>query len=338
MGYKEASKNNEPGWSITGHSHAVETFSRAVRAPAHAYLLAGPHRIGKRTLAMEFAKALNCESEDVGSRPCQTCHSCRLIERRSHPDVSFMEPEEKDHVSIDQVRALRQQLSLRPSQSRWRVVGIRAHALTESAADALLKTLEEPNPQVVLVLTTHDADAISETIVSRCQVVVLGLVATDDIMHDLERNGIDTVEAARLAALSYGAIGWAREAARKADLAARREQIRDDLAKWGSSSLLQRLAAAESLSTASSRLDKTRSLVIEELEIMMTWWRDVLLTAAGQSELIVNTGARAAVEHAAAAQTVEHANHVMRSIGIAATRINENVDPRLALEVLAVSL
>ncbi len=323
-------------WHVTGHDHAVELLARSLEAPAHAYLLVGPRGIGKRTLGIELAKALNCEVERE-RRPCQTCRSCRLIGRLSHPDVSLIIPE-KESVSIDQIRELRQQLALVPAESPWRIVVARADALTEMAADALLKTLEEPHPQIVLVLTARNIHVLPETIVSRCRVIVLGLIATDVIGQELQGDGVEHVEAARLAALSYGSLGWAKNAAADSELADRREQIREDLARWGGGSILARLQAAESLSRAASRPDKTRALVMEELEIMMTWWRDVLLATSGQPELVVNQAARAAIERTASSETVKHAHCVMRSIAVAAARISGNVDPRLTLEALAVGL
>ncbi|HEV3309516.1 MAG TPA: hypothetical protein VG815_03240, partial [Chloroflexota bacterium] len=206
------------------------------------------------------------------------------------------------------------------------------------AAEALLKTLEEPNPQVVLVLTGVDIQSIPETIQSRCRCAVMTFVATEEIRDELLKRDVDSETAERLAALSYGAVGWAIDASQDDAMAARRSVLRNDLVKWSGASLKERLAVAESLPGDSRQSDKARVAVLEELEILMTWWRDILLATTGQSDLIVNTAFRVEIEDAAARERPESALAVIRSVAVAATRIWENVDPRLTLEALAVAL
>jgi DNA polymerase-3 subunit delta' len=323
-------------WNVTGHDRAVEALGSSLERPAHAYLFTGPKRTGKRTLAVELAKALNCEAA-LNERPCQTCSACRLIDKWGHPDVTLIQPEEKAHIVIEQVRQIRQELALRPNQGRWRVVIVRADLLTENAADALLKTLEEPNPQVILILTTYDVEAVPETIVSRCRSVTLGLVSTEQVEAELRRRGIDRESASSLAALSYGAVGWAVEAASDDALVKNRTALHEDMARWRSDSLRERLSAAEWLSSG-GKPDKSRTQSVEELEIMLTWWRDIMLAASGNMELVVNAAWKSEIEAAAARESPATALRVIRLIVTAITRINQNVDPRLSLEALAVGL
>lgn len=325
--------NEDAGvWHVRGHDGVVRTLRKSLDHPAHAYLILGPRGAGKKTLAIELAKALNCEAS-LSERPCQTCNSCELIDRMIHPDVSYLEPVEKASISIDQVRFVRRDLSILPNQGRWRVAIIQADLLTEPAADALLKTLEEPNDRVVLVLTGGDMFTIPETIVSRCRVVQLGLVGVEVISAELRSRGIDTQQSDELAQLAYGSVGWAVTASTKPDEVARRQSIRKDIARWGSTSLLDRLSAAESLAAA-GKPDKVRALAMEELETMMTWWRDVLLASSGQNDLMVG----AARPEDASSQTPATAVKAIREIATAATRIKENVDSRLTLEALGIGI
>ena len=327
-----------PGeWRVAGHDRAVHNLASALAEPAHAHLFVGPKRIGKRTLAVELAKALNCEAEQA-ARPCQICFSCRLIEKAGHPDVTLIEPDDKAHVSIDQVRSLRQELAMPPTQARWRVVTIRADTLTEPAADALLKTLEEPNSRVVLILTTFDLDAVPETIVSRCQTTVLGLVAIEATVAELVLRGVDREHAERTAALCFGAIGWAIEAADDNKVIAKREEIQSELIHWQSDSLQERLGAAGRLAGTGGKPDKIRGQAIEFLEIMMTWWRTVLLAGSGEIGPASLSSAPAAMPTAAKRESPAMALHAIRAIAIAITRINQNVDTRLTLEALAIAL
>jgi DNA polymerase-3 subunit delta' len=261
-----------------------------------------------------------------------------LIESVGHPDVTLIEPlTDKERIGIEQARDLRQSLSLLPSQGRWRVVIVRAD-LTDQASDALLKTLEEPSPRVVLILTARDVEAVSETIASRCRIVMLGLIDTDTIVGSLEESGVDSERARVLGALSYGSIGWAKAAALDPELANRRLELRDNLTTWSSMSLAERLFAAEAIASASGRSDKRRDLIIEELEILMTWWRDVLLATSGNADLIVNSSSRQQIEGLAAGITSAQAQDVLRAIAAAGARIDQNVDPRLTLESLAIAV
>jgi len=180
--------------------------------------------------------------------------------------------------------------------------------------------------------------AVSETIASRCRTVLLGLTDTDTIVASLQEHGVEVETANNLAALSYGAIGWAKAAAQDPDLATRRLELRDNLKTWSSMSLVERLFAAETLVNVSSRSDKKRELIIEELEMLMTWWRDVMLVMSGNTDLIVNSGSREEIEGLAAGVTPAQAQGVLRAIAVAGARIDQNVDPRLTLESLAVSL
>ena len=329
----EAPQMLRPQWRIAGNAAAVETIARSVESPAHAYLLLGPRRTGKTTLAVELAKALNCLSD---GRPCQVCSECVLIGKSGHPDVTYLSPNEKNNLTIDQVRQLRQEINLRPNQARRRVVILPADRLTESAADALLKTLEEPPEHVVLVLTGHELDAIPETVVSRCRLVLFGFVAATEIEAELVGRGVEPERAAILASLAYGAPGWAIEGAEDEELVANREAIRHDLNRWTTGSLRDRIAAAESLSS-SGGLDRARTLALEELELMTTWWRDVLVTAVGRPDLVVNDGDRSRLAEIAVKAGPAEILRQVRAITTAATRIDEYVDPRLALEALAVS-
>ncbi|HZT97833.1 MAG TPA: hypothetical protein VFB34_13445 [Chloroflexota bacterium] len=323
-----------PAWRVTGHESTARALRRSLESPAHSYLLAGPARIGKRIMALEFAKALNCEAGPQ-DRPCQTCRTCRLISAGIHPDVTMLENEDRERTLIDEVRVVRLALSLRPAEGRWRVVIIRAQPLTDQAHEALLKTLEEPASQVVLILTAEAVDLLPETIVSRCRILAMGLLPAAEIEAHLAGLDVDQARARRLASLSYGAIGWAIAASQDDEMATRREKLRDDLAGFSTAGLLDRLASAERLAGGGGRLDRTRTTVMEELEMMLIWWRDVLLSRTGQAELIVNSGSRRQIESMAQGMTTPRIVQVLQEIALAGTRINQNVDPRLTLEALA---
>jgi DNA polymerase III delta' subunit len=146
---------------------------------ANAYLLAGPEGAGKRRIALEMAKALNCTAE--GAHPCDQCSTCTRIDRATHPDVHLLSPSgASEQIKIDDVRALLGRLSLRPYSAAFQVAVIDgADRLTEEAANSLLKGLEEPSDRARFLLTTSRLSFCLPTIVSRCQIVRCPVMARD---------------------------------------------------------------------------------------------------------------------------------------------------------------
>lgn len=322
-------------WNVIGHQRAVASLQRALEGESfpHALLLVGPHAVGKTHLALELAKALNCTGE---GRPCQTCLHCRQIGSGSHPDVTVVEAAEgKDSITIGQVRELRESASLRPFQGRTKVYVIAgAEALTLPAADALLKTLEEPQKQVVIVLTAVDRDALPATVVSRCRVMTLSEVDAGVVAGGLEEHGQDTESAATLARLSRGRPGWALQASRQPKLVQQQEELVSQLARVPDMELDERLRLAERL--AADRKD--RSSVRRSLELLLLLARDMLLVGQGLPPDFVAAGSETASMGRATQYTLPEIHQYLQGIRLAMERIDQNVDPRLTLEALLAGL
>lgn len=188
----------------------------------HAYLLSGPSGVGKRTLAVEVAKALLCLGGQ--KEACDRCRSCLLFEHSVHPDFFLVEPE-KGSIGIDTVRDFAQRLSLKRVLSSFRV-GIvdEAERLTEEAVNCLLKTVEEPPEGVILFLVTSQLSALPQTLLSRCQHLVFSPLPERVIAEYLEKEkGIEPSRAYTIALLSLGSIGEALSYIEERDLG---EEIR----------------------------------------------------------------------------------------------------------------
>jgi len=172
---------------IKGQDNQIAYLKRAIdkKSVAHAYLFSGIDGVGKSLAATNFAKTLNCERNESDS--CDVCASCRKIENKNHPDIFRITPDETQKViKIASIRAMSERLSLRAYEARWKVFIIEdAHLMTEEAANSLLKTLEEPAAQSVIMLTTSNTSGLLETVVSRCQILKFSPLSSEIIENIL---------------------------------------------------------------------------------------------------------------------------------------------------------
>ncbi|HET8632133.1 MAG TPA: DNA polymerase III subunit gamma/tau [Thermomicrobiales bacterium] len=201
---------------LVGQEHVSRTLRNAVRhgRVAHAYLFCGPRGCGKTTTARLLAKAVNCEAPDPADRPCNACPSCRAINEGRAVDI--VEIDAASNRGIDDIRDLREKVRFAPAQlgTKFYIVD-EVHQLTEAAANALLKTLEEPPPHAAFVLATTDPEKVPETITSRCQTFVFHRIPIDRMIARLrlvcDAEGLRADDAA-LAAIARAATGSLRDA------------------------------------------------------------------------------------------------------------------------------
>jgi DNA polymerase-3 subunit delta' len=232
---------------VIGHDHVKQLLSRALRQGRlpPALLFTGPDGIGKKTLALAAGRALVCLRQDGDS--CGACPACSRAERGIHPDLTLIEPATAA-IKIEQVRDAVRAIADRPFEARARVVVIDdAHLMTEQAANALLKSLEEPPPTSHVFLVTAAPQALPATIRSRCQVLRMGALPARVLEAHLQAAvGLSSEEARLRASLSEGSLGAALAFESKAYRALREDLLAllEALPRWGP---LERMAAAEKL-------------------------------------------------------------------------------------------
>ncbi|HVO44330.1 MAG TPA: DNA polymerase III subunit delta' [Aggregatilineales bacterium] len=319
-------------WGVIGHSWAIEHLTRSLNhgRVRHAYLITGPEGIGKTTLARGFARALNCLSDEA--RPCGKCRSCTMIDAGIYPDVNLIETD-GDTLRIEQIRDMQHTLSLRPVEARYRVVILRRFDRASAPAmDSLLKTLEEPAPYVVLLLTANTTDTLLPTIRSRCQPLNLRPLATSQVRTALQMR-IESERAALLATLSGGRIGWAFRAADDVSLLADRTILLDMLEAAISGTRVKRFALVDELTR-----DRDKAGLQSALSIWQGYWRDVLLMAHSTTTASTNRDRHQTMQQLANTLKVDDIYRVLQAIGRTAKYVGQNVNPRLTLEVLMLDL
>ncbi|MHB8810203.1 MAG: DNA polymerase III subunit delta' [Desulfobulbaceae bacterium] len=199
---------------LIGQPKAVNMLQRALTGGqlAHAYLLTGPDGVGKATAARAVAATLLCR-EETSAAPCGRCPGCLKFASANHPDFLHIRPEGAV-IKIDQVRELKKALAFPPLEARLRVTLLEeVHTMRREAANSLLKVLEEPPPDNLLLLTADEAEPLLPTILSRCQVIPfspLPLAATIEILLRMHP-GLDQESAATLAELAAGSPGRTKD-------------------------------------------------------------------------------------------------------------------------------
>ena len=320
---------------IIGHEWAVETLKRGLASNtiSHAYLFTGLPGVGKTSLAKVLAKMLLCQAEE-DPRPCDTCRACQMVDRGQHPDLHMIASERVgDSLKIDQIRDVQHQLSLTPMEGAWRVAILRRfQEATPSAANALLKTLEEPPGHVVMIVLATDADQLLSTIVSRCQHIHLNPLAKDVIKQALiKRWQVDPQQAELLAHLAGGRLGWAVTALNdKSRLEMRAQRLED----------LQHLihASATELLQFIEKVARDPVATQETIDLWISWWRDVLLLASGSGESLSNVDYEDRIGQHARQFGIQRSAAMLQSLRKANQHLKRNANTRLTLEVLVLDL
>lgn len=326
-----------------GNERAVAAVDRAVVGSAsqtgqylaHAYLFAGPERVGKATLALRLAQGLNCEAE---SRPCGECSICRRIASGSFADVFTVTVEptsegaQRKAIGVEQLREVERTVSLAPYEGRSRCVIIDpADGMTVQAQNAFLKTLEEPPPHVVFVMVATEPDRLLETILSRCQRIDFRPVPAAAIEEALAERGMEPERARTLARLANGRPGWAFAMAEDESLLERRRETIEEGRSFGRISVADRMDAAEKLA---ARFRENREDVLSRVDLWESWQRDVLLVLTGAADAMANVDMREQVEADASASSQAEVLAFLRRLEQAREALQSNVNARLVLEDL----
>lgn len=315
---------------LTAHPLARKLLSRALERSrlSHAYLLSGPPGAGKRTLAREFAASLFCETGNFP--PCNQCDSCRRVTAGVHPDLSLIEADGKN-IKIEAIRELSSRLHLHSYEGGMKAAIIpEAERMTESAQNAFLKTLEEPPPDTVLIMTSTNLSRLLTTISSRCQIIRLGKLPERIIARLVtEQRDLDQEKAKLIASLSQGDARRALDMDLEFVVGFRKEMI-EGLLALESEDVIAILDYAEDMARSGQPAEAM-------LDLFSGFYRDVMHIKLGMEDIWnsdLETQAKAEARSSSLSMIIEK----MAMVHTARTRGQGNANPRLNWEILTMAL
>ena len=322
-------------WEVVGHERVLDFLRRSIEVNAlpHSLLFVGPRHVGKTTLALNLAQALNCPNPDA---PCGECSTCNRIKKGVFPDTRLIEPRNRE-ISIEQIREIQHEASLKPFEGRFRVFIIsEAESLSPEAANSLLKILEEPPPQVVFVLLAESEENLLPTVLSRCQKFDLLPLPLNEVEEALVRRWkAPPQKASLLARLSRGRIGWAVSALQDEEILRRREREIKRIIRVIGGGFWDRFDYALDLSNSFS---KEREGALEILELWEVLWEDLLRIKGGCRDHINDIDFEEELLRIATCFTSSQIANFIEALNEAFKALLQNANPRLVFENLMLQI
>jgi DNA polymerase-3 subunit delta' len=322
-------------WNIAGHEWAVKMLQQHIARSEvrHAYLFTGPLGIGRMTLALRFAQSLNCTQPPSPGAYCGRCRICSQTERLQLTDLSLVEkhPNKKD-ILVDQVRELQHVLSLTPYEAQYRIAILRNFEdANPNAQNALLKTLEEAPPKVILLLTASSVENLLPTIVSRCETLRLRPMPVEVLAGFLEKTqNLSRDEARKIAHLTNGRFGYAMNILSDPAVYQKHNGWIEDLHSLLPASKRVRFSYAEK-----QFKKRDREVVRGALSAWLSFWRDILLVVSGASVPLINLEWEENIRNIARMYTLGECRYRVAALEQGIVQLDTtNINAQLLVEVL----
>lgn len=320
---------------IVGHEQIKEHMQAAIRdkKPFHAYLFQGEEGVGKEALARTFAAGLQCQSEST-DKPCKECVSCRQMESGNQPDVIWV-TREKASLGVDEIREqLCNTMDIKPFSSPYKIYLVpEAEKMTETAQNALLKTIEEPPEYGIVILMTSNISALLPTIQSRCLTMEFRPLSTAVVESFVKEHcQVPDYQARASAAFAQGNLGKAMRYAKSEDFIERKDHIISLLRHVEQMDLSEMLAVIKDLGT---RKDEVRDYI----DLMVLWYRDVLLFKATKdiNQLLFQDEA-SYISREASHRSYEKIEEILQAFEKAKVRLRANVNFDITMELMLLTL
>ena len=334
-------------WRTSGQNEAIELLENELKTGSlsHAYLLIGPKHIGKTTLAYDMSLAANCQGNDI---PCLECDSCQRILKYLYTDIFYIsldsslsgnnEQKNRKEIGIDDIKKLQQYAGLPPYEGKYKIFIIDgADMLSNEAANCLLKTLEEPPPNIILILLATDELKILPTIISRCQKIYLKPMSALNIEQILiEKYPLQAEKAGVISRLSSGRLGWAISCLdNDTELQIRLETMNDmdSLLTWN---IGDRFSYIAGLENGRRSIDRKKAETL--INNWLTWWRDLLLIKNGCQESVINIDFMPVLEKWSRILSTAEIRDFIDNLQDSLLLIKKNANIRLLLEVILLDM
>ncbi|MEA3293244.1 MAG: DNA polymerase III subunit delta' [Patescibacteria group bacterium] len=259
---------------LIGHQKQWEFLIKAIEQDnlSHAYLFSGYNSLGKKTVALEFVKFLNCENKKLNHKPCQSCRKCRDIGKNLYPDLMLIEPN-KQEIQISQIREAHSFLSLKPYFSQFKIIIINhADFLNQEAQSSLLKLLEEPKGETIFILIAEFYQRLFPTILSRVESLKFYSVPENEIEKYLRENNISENTAKEISSLSFGMPGKAIDFLNNPQKIEDLKKTRKEIIQLSRSDIINRFQYVKTL-LPKEKKDDTFSEIYNLKEILGIWLR-----------------------------------------------------------------
>ncbi|MDD6267851.1 MAG: DNA polymerase III subunit delta' [Clostridium sp.] len=319
---------------VVGHESIIGHFKSSIEQGkvAHAYLIHGEKGTGKKMLAGLFAKTLQCEAG--GTDPCGTCRSCIQCDSGNQPDIIWVTHEKPTVISVDDIREqVNNDIIIKPYSSRYKIYIIpEAELMNPQAQNALLKTIEEPPEYAIIMLLTNNLDKMLPTILSRCITLNLKPVGELDMMEYLSRMGIPQVKAKFCVGFAFGNLGKAVRLATSEEY----NEIKHDCVQ-----ILKDINRMEiyDLIDAVKKMSKYKLDIYDYLDIMMMWYRDILmLKVSGSPDKLLFKEEYATLKQQANYISYEGIENVLKALDKVKVRLEANVNFDIAMELLLLTI
>lgn len=331
-------------WSIIGHQNILKYLENSIvnKRLAHAYLFYGPKNVGKKETAMQFVKALLCYEHqkeeniaDLKTVPCGECEFCREVGKKTHPDFFWLEKTGGDkNISVEQIREIKDKLSAKSFFKSYKIAIISgAEEMSLSAANALLKVLEEPRGRTIIILIAERIDHLPKTIISRSQKIHFLPVGKKEIYEFLiKEKKIPRESAWPLATLSHGRPGLALSYFKNKDLWQKYLDNLNTFFKLISAKNHEKIKFAEVLFSEKGTMTEQNELLFPLIGFWQTIFRDILLSKLGLSDIIINSKIKQELERLAPYFDANRLVKINRNLESSKLYLRQNANPRLVLE------
>ncbi|MCH2670884.1 MAG: DNA polymerase III subunit delta' [Dehalococcoidia bacterium] len=331
-------------WNIIGQDHLLNGLESSFRQKrqSHAYLLCGPPHVGKMALAINLCQAINCL--EGSGEPCGSCDQCTRIAEGNHSDIRILSPGQGTEgraarimIGINELKESLRRVHLNPYEGSTSVVIINgAEFMSDECANALLKTLEEPPPQVMFLLLTANESAVLPTVQSRCQTLNLVPISKDKMVERLVNGHQASREKAeQLFRLSRGCMGWAINALNDAQVLEQRQADLEKIEETLAAGLETRFTYANEVASLFSR---DREAANNLLSLWLSWWRDLLLIKEGAEDFLHNTDHADSLRTQASGLSTSNIMQFINRLIQTLSNLDNNANPRLTMEVLMINL